>query len=87
MQYTHYVQERLAVTAGVQTVTAGAGASMEPDRIFAGTSGVVAAPIGVNGGYNWMIDFAQPVGTRDTYSGPEFGISFGWLFGRGRATP
>ena len=43
--------------------------------------------IGMNAGYNWMIDFAQPVGTRDNYSGPELGISFGWLFGRGRATP
>jgi hypothetical protein len=43
--------------------------------------------IGVNGGYNWMNDFAQPVGTRDNYSGPELGISFGWLFGRGRARP
>ena len=155
VQYTYYLQERLAVTAGVQTVTAGSGASIEQDRIFAGTSGVVAAPIGVrwnplgasvptiakpyialsagpvfgstagsfvgggqvsagtstrvtagghagagvdvhvarwlsigvNVGYNWMIDFAQPVGTRDNYSGPELGISFGLLFGRGRATP
>jgi hypothetical protein len=40
--------------------------------------------IGVNGGYNWMVDFAQPVGSRDNYSGPEFGMTLGWLFGRGR---
>lgn len=33
------------------------------------------------------IRFTQPVGTRDNYSGPELGISFGWLFGHGRATP
>jgi len=154
-QYTYYLQERLAVTATVQTVGAEAGASVGPDGIFSGTAGIVAAPIGVrwnplrqsvpnvvkpyvavsagpvfgstagsflgggavvtgmrtqvtagghagaavdvhvarwlsigmNAGYNWMIDFAQPVGTRDNYSGPELGISFGWLFGRGRATP
>ena len=40
--------------------------------------------IGVNGGYNWMIDFAEPVGTRHNYSGPEVGVSFGWLFGKGQ---
>jgi hypothetical protein len=155
LQYTYYLQERLALTAAVQTVGAEAGASVAPDRVFAGTAGIVAAPIGVrwnplrasvpnvakpylalsagpvfgsatgsflgggqigtgtrsqvtagghagggvdvqvtrwlsigmNAGYNWMIDFAQPVGSRDNYSGPELGISFGWLFGRGRATP
>ena len=33
------------------------------------------------------IRFTLPVGTRDNDRGPELGISFGWLFGRGRATP
>ena len=41
--------------------------------------------IGVNSGYNWMVDFAEPVGSRDNYSGPEVGLSFGWLFGKGRS--
>jgi hypothetical protein len=40
--------------------------------------------VGVNAGYNWMADFSEPVGTRDNYSGPEVGVSFGWLFGHGR---
>ena len=40
--------------------------------------------IGVNGGYNWMADFSRPVGGRDNYSGPEIGMSLGWLFGHGR---
>jgi Caspase domain len=44
-----------------------------------------AFSVGVNSGYNWMVDFAQPVGSRDNYSGPELGLSFGWLFGKGRA--
>ena len=39
--------------------------------------------IGVNSGYNWMVDFTRPVGSSDNYSGPEFGLSFGWLFGKG----
>lgn len=40
--------------------------------------------LGVNGGYNWMSDFSKPVGGRDNYSGPELGLSLGWLFGKGR---
>lgn len=40
--------------------------------------------IGVSGGYNWMTDFAEPVGSRDNFSGPEFGLSVGWLFGKAR---
>jgi hypothetical protein len=53
----------------------GAGVDFHVARSFA---------LGVNGGYNWMVDFSQPVGARDNYSGPEFGVSIGWLFGRGR---
>src|SRR5262249_43592266 len=40
--------------------------------------------IGLNGGYNWMLNFAKPVGSHSNYRGPEFGVSVGWLFGRGR---
>jgi caspase domain-containing protein len=39
--------------------------------------------VGVNGGYNWMADFSTPVGARSNYSGPEFGMTFGFLFGKG----
>jgi Caspase domain len=38
----------------------------------------------VSGGYNWMADFSRPIGTRDNYSGAEFGFGFGFLFGKGR---
>jgi len=41
--------------------------------------------VGVNGGYNWMADFSTPVGARSNYSGPEFGMTFGFLFGKGHA--
>jgi hypothetical protein len=59
------------VTAGGHV---GGGVDVHVGRSFA---------IGVNGGYNWMLDFAKPVGVRDNYSGPEVGVSVGWLFGRG----
>ena len=53
----------------------GAGVDFHVARAFS---------VGVNAGYNWMVDFAEPVGSRDNYSGPELGLSFGWLFGKGR---
>ena len=42
--------------------------------------------IGVNGGYNRLANFSQPVGTMKNQSGPEVNVSFGWMFGRGRPT-
>ena len=39
--------------------------------------------VGVTGGYNWMADFSTPVGAHSNYSGAEFGVTFGWLFGKG----
>jgi hypothetical protein len=41
--------------------------------------------LGVDGGYNWMADFAQPVGLQNNYSGFGIGVGVGWLFGRGTA--
>jgi len=41
--------------------------------------------IGVDGGYNWMADFAEPVGLKKNYSGFGLGLGFGWLWGRGTA--
>jgi hypothetical protein len=40
---------------------------------------------GVNAGYHWMVDFSEPVGARDNYSGFQVGVSIGWLFGKGSA--
>lgn len=72
---------------------AGRATSITGVRVQATTGGHVGAgvdfhvarsfAIGVNGGYNWMLDFGHPVGVRDNYSGPEIGLSLGWLFGRG----
>ena len=41
--------------------------------------------IGVDAGYNWVADFAQPVGVRKNYSGFGMGVGLGVLFGRGTA--
>jgi hypothetical protein len=41
--------------------------------------------LGVDGGYNWMADFAQPVGLESGYRGFGIGVGVGWLFGRGTA--
>jgi hypothetical protein len=41
--------------------------------------------LGVGGGYQWMVDFSEPVGARDNYSGFQLGVSIGWLFGKGSA--
>lgn len=37
--------------------------------------------LGLSGGYNLMSDFAEPIGERRNYSGPEFDISVSLLFG------
>ena len=41
----------------------GAGVDFHVARAFS---------VGVNAGYNWMVDFAEPVGLRDNYSGPSW---------------
>jgi Caspase domain len=71
-----------AVTGAHTNATAGGylrgGADFHLARSFA---------IGVEGGYNWMADFAQPVGLRHNYSGFGMSLGFGWLFGRGAGRP
>jgi hypothetical protein len=69
-----------AVTGANTSATVGGylrgGADFHLARSFA---------LGVDGGYNWMADFAQPVGVRRNYSGFGLGLGLCWLFGRGTA--
>ncbi len=59
------------------SVHVGAGVDFHLTRTFV---------LGVDGGYNTMVrGFSRPVGARQSYSAPEFGLTVGWLFGRGRA--
>ena len=39
--------------------------------------------LGATVGYNLMTDFEQPIGGSKNYSGPEFSISFAYIFGSG----
>ncbi len=39
--------------------------------------------LGFSGGYYFQTDFDTPVGGKDNYNGPEFGISFSILLGKG----
>jgi hypothetical protein len=77
------------------------GASSGPDGVFAGyrthatVGGHLGAGVdihlnrrwsfGLSVAYNWMVDFAEPVGKRDDYSGFDLRLSVGWLFGKGSA--
>jgi hypothetical protein len=79
--------------------SSGAGTSLEGAfagaRTRASVGGTVGAGVdfhlgrhltlGVEGGYQWMADFSEPIGARDNYSGFQFGLNIGWLFGRGAA--
>lgn len=50
----------------------GAGIDLRLGDLFA---------IGATGGYNLMGDFSEPIGGSANYSGPEFAMSFSFLFG------
>lgn len=75
------------------------GGSIDESSIFAGTrtamtfGGFVGVgadvllgrrwSLGVSAGYNWMADFAEPIGTRKNHSGVDAGVSIGWMWGKG----
>lgn len=37
--------------------------------------------LGLDGGYQWMANFDEPVGGRREYRGVQIGVGIGWLFG------
>jgi hypothetical protein len=39
--------------------------------------------IGLDVGYNAMLNFSRPVGLRDNLNGPQVAVGIGWLFGKG----
>ena len=75
-----FVGDSTVISRSHATATVGGyvrgGADFHLGRSFA---------LGVDGGYNWMADFAQPVGLKNDYSGFGIGVGVGWLFGRGTA--
>ena len=81
--YVYNPNDRTPITvlSGAHTDTAavvhlGAGVDFHVSRAFA---------VSLNGGYNFMpVGFSKPIAWETNYSGAEFGLSFGWTFGRGR---
>jgi hypothetical protein len=77
------------------------GSSVGPDGVFVGSrtqatvGGHLGAGVdihlnrrwsfGLSAVYNWMADFAEPIGKRDNYGGFDLRLSVGWLFGKGSA--
>jgi len=53
----------------------GAGVDLSISRLFT---------IGVGAGYHFVEDFDRRIGAEKDYSGPDFTLSFGIVFGRGR---
>lgn len=74
------------------TVEVGFTVSME-DRSEVALGGVLAGGVdfvlgehfmlSAETGYNLMTDFGEPIGGSKNYSGPQFSIGFGYLFGGG----
>jgi hypothetical protein len=95
------VRPYLALGLG-PVIGATSGGSVGPDGVFAGSRARVTVGVrpgagvdfllgrhwslGVEGGYQWMAPFSDPVGARDDYSGFQFGVNIGWQFGKG-STP
>jgi hypothetical protein len=77
------------------------GASVGPGGVFAGSrshatiGGHLGGGVdihlsrrwsfGLGAAFNWMADFAEPIGKRDNYSGLDLRLRVGWLFGKGSA--
>ena len=43
--------------------------------------------VGIQGGFNLMNDFSEPLAGRKNYSGLELSIGASWLFGKGVKAP
>jgi hypothetical protein len=98
--HTRAVRPYLAVGLG-PVIGGSSGAGVSSDGAFAGSrtrasfGGTIGAgvdfhlgrhwSVGVGGGYQWMVDYPEPVGARDNYSGFQLEVSIGWLFGKGSA--
>jgi hypothetical protein len=75
------------------------GTSVSGSRVIAGTHSEVSlggdlgmgvdlhlgrsVSLALDAGYRWMVDFPEPVGARQNYSGFTLALRVGWLFGKG----
>jgi len=88
-----YVSARLGPVIGSSS-----GSSVTPGSVISGSMTRTAAgglfgggvdvhagrrwSFGLEAGYHWMADFADPIGGRRNYSGFQLAAGFGWLFGK-----
>jgi len=83
----------IGATAGVSAGRSGAVVGSKTQTTIGGLVGAGvdvhlarSFTMGISGGFNWMADFSEPMAGRDNFSGFDFGVSLGWLFGKG-STP
>ena len=70
----HYV-DGLTLEQVAAEPQVGAGIDLHIARSF-------SISLGVN--HNWMKEFDAPIGPHRDFNSPQFTLSFGWLFGKGR---
>lgn len=80
-----YIGHQTETTAGWEVLVESGSQTAFGGKLAAGVDFPVSRHFiaGVAAGYNFMTDFDEPVGGSDNYSGPEFVLGFGFLFGSG----
>jgi hypothetical protein len=39
--------------------------------------------LGITAGYNWTVNFSEPLWGHDNFNGPSAAFGIGWLWGKG----
>jgi hypothetical protein len=81
-----YVGSSSEVRTGVTTVVEARTEAALGSRLVVGVDLSVFKwfKLGFAGGYHFVTDFEKPIGSEKNYSSPEFSLSFGVVFGKGK---
>ncbi|MGB7061489.1 MAG: hypothetical protein WBF13_03950 [Candidatus Zixiibacteriota bacterium] len=81
-----YLGSSSEVRTGVTTVVEARSETALGSRLAVGVDLSLAKwfKLGFAGGYHFVTDFENPIGSEKNYSSPEFSLSFGIVFGKGR---
>jgi hypothetical protein len=80
------ITEGAGVSGNKKLLTVGGHVGAGFDYYFARSWGV-SWSLGLNGGFNWMVDFSEPVGRSDNYGGFQLGVNLACSFGRAHTPP